>query len=573
LSVLVSRDRTRHRRAVLTLTLALAAGFSGALTAQPAQPAPAASQPPAVGNLQAAPPSAVTVEPSTQAAALVFFNRPIVTLKATVLGRRPSDRTAAAVKALDEVVDSGIISPIEVSPFEGGVLVRVGTRAVFGLTSLDVDELSGESLDAVAQQTVTHLRQALAEAREARAPIALLRAALVALLALALTVGVLRVIAWAHDAVNGRLSAVAERTVARSQIADLGVLRASRLLELQQRLAATLFIGLGLVVSYVGVTFVLRQFPYTRPWGESMKTFLLLNVERLGASMLNAIPGLFTVILIALFARVVARLIRVWFDAVQRGRIKARLIHPDTAQPTRRLLTALVWLFAIVMAYPYLPGSQSEAFKGMSVFLGLMVTFGSTGLVNQIMGGFMITYSRALRLGDFVRIGDVEGTVVHLGVLSTKIKTLFNEEVTVPNAVVVGQTITDYTRIGETEGVFTPTSVTIGYDAPWRQVHAMLLQAAERTPDLRREPKPLVVQASLDDFYVKYTLLVSLERQETRLRTFDALNANIQDVFNEHGVQIMSPNYVLDPAAPKVVAKKDWFAAPARPDPHVEVAG
>ena len=566
----MSRDRTRHRRAVLTLTLALAAGFSGALTAQPA---PAASQPAAVGNLQAAPPSAVTVEPSTQAAALVFFNRPIVTLKATVLGRRPSDRTAAAVKALDEVVDSGIISPIEVSPFEGGVLVRVGPRAVFGLTSLDVDELSGESLDAVAQQTVTHLRQALAEAREARAPIALLRAALVALLALALTVGVLRVIAWAHDAVNGRLSAVAERTVARSQIADLGVLRASRLLELQQRLAATLFIGLGLVVSYVGVTFVLRQFPYTRPWGESMKTFLLLNVERLGASMLNAIPGLFTVILIALFARVVARLIRVWFDAVQRGRIKARLVHPDTAQPTRRLLTALVWLFAIVMAYPYLPGSQSEAFKGMSVFLGLMVTFGSTGLVNQIMGGFMITYSRALRLGDFVRIGDVEGTVVHLGVLSTKIKTLFNEEVTVPNAVVVGQTITDYTRIGETEGVFTPTSVTIGYDAPWRQVHAMLLQAAERTPGLRREPKPAVIQASLDDFYVKYTLLVSLERQETRLRTFDALNANIQDVFNEHGVQIMSPNYVLDPAAPKVVAKKDWFAAPARPDPHVEIAG
>jgi small-conductance mechanosensitive channel len=278
---------------------------------------------------------------------------------------------------------------------------------------------------------------------------------------------------------------------------------------------------------------------------------------------------LFTVGLIALLARMVARLVRAWFDAVERGRITARLIHPETAQPTRRLLTALVWLFAIVMAYPYLPGSQSEAFKGMSVFLGLMVTFGSTGLVNQIMGGFMITYSRALRLGDFVRIGDVEGTVVHLGVLSTMIKTVFNEEITIPNAVVVSQTITDYTRIGETEGVFTPTSVTIGYDAPWRQVHAMLLQAAERTKGLRTEPKPLVIQASLDDFYVKYTLLVSLEQQGTRLRTFDALNANIQDIFNEHGVQIMSPNYVLDPATPKIVAKKDWFAAPARPDPRV----
>jgi len=539
-----------------------------------AQPAPASPQPPSAGTTQApalpSAPAAVTVEPSAQAATLVFFNRPIVTLKATVLGRRPSDRTGAAVKALDEVVESGVISPVEVSPFEGGVLVRVGPRAVFGLTELDVDQLSGESLDGVAQQTVTHLRQALDEAREARAPIALLRAAAVATLALLVGFGVLWVIFHARRAVLDRLRAVAVRTVARSGLADVDMLRASRLLEFQHGVATAVFVGLGLVVTYVTATFVLRQFPFTRPWGESMNDLLLLSAERLGTGALNAIPGLFTVALIVVIARVVARLIRAWFDAVERGRVKARLIHPDTAQPTRRLLTALVWLFAIVMAYPYLPGSQSEAFKGMSVFLGLMVTFGSTGLVNQIMGGFMITYSRALRVGDYVRVGDVEGTVVHLGVLATTIKTLYGEEVTVPNAVVVSQTVTDYSRLGETEGVQTPTSVTIGYDAPWRQVHALLLAAAERTPGLRREPKPVVFQASLDDFYVKYTLLVSLEKQQTRLTTLDALHAHIQDVFNEHGVQIMSPNYVFDPQAPKVVAKKDWYAAPAV-DPNLEL--
>ena len=153
----------------------------------------------------------------------------------------------------------------------------------------------------------------------------------------------------------------------------------------------------------------------------------------------------------------------------------------------------------------------------------------------------------------------------HLGVLSTKVKTLRNEDVTIPNAVVVSQTTTDYSRFGDTEGVFTPTSVTIGYDTPWRQVHALLLQAAERTPGLRREPKPVVLQAALEDFYVKYTLLVCLERQQSRPFTLGALHANIQDLFNEYGVQIMSPNYVLDPAAPKVVPKKDWFAAPATP--------
>jgi len=224
-------------------------------------------------------------------------------------------------------------------------------------------------------------------------------------------------------------------------------------------------------------------------------------------------------------------------------------------------------LFAIVMTYPYMPGSQTDAFKGVSVFLGLMITLGSSGLVNHIMSGFMLTYSRAVRMGDFVRIGDVEGTVTHLGVLSVKVRTPFHEDVTIPNAVVVSQTTTDYSRYGDAQGVFTPTSVTIGYDAPWRQVQELLLLAAGRTPGLRREPKPMVLQEALQDFYVKYTLIVCLERQESRPFTLHALHAHIQDLFNEYGVQIMSPNYVLDPAAPKVVPKDHWFATPARPDP------
>jgi small-conductance mechanosensitive channel len=258
-------------------------------------------------------------------------------------------------------------------------------------------------------------------------------------------------------------------------------------------------------------------------------------------------------------------LLGLWFRAVELGRVRPRWIYPETAQPTRRIITTLLWLFAIVVAYPYLPGSQTEAFKGVSVFLGLMLTFGSSGLVNQIMSGFMVTYSRALRLGDFVRIGEVEGTVMHLGVLSTKLKTLRGEEATIPNAVVVGQTTTDYSRFAEAREVLTPTSVTIGYDTPWRQVQALLLLAAERTSGIVREPPPIVLQMALEDFYVRYTLFVGLERQERRWFTLHELHAQIQDLFNEHGVQIMSPNYVLDPKAPKVVAKKDWFAAPARP--------
>ena len=337
-------------------------------------------------------------------------------------------------------------------------------------------------------------------------------------------------------------------------------------LDFQRGLVTVAMIGLQLVIVYGIVGFILGLFPYTRPWGESLSGFLLSTIENLALRAAHAIPGLFTVALIVLLARVVVRLIGVWFHSIEQGRIKIDWIYPETAQPTRRILTTLVWVFAIIVAYPYMPGSETDAFRGVSVFLGLMLTLGSSGLVNQIVSGFTVTYSRALRLGDYVRIGDVEGTVVHLGVLSTKIKTLQQEETTIPNAVVAAQVATDYSRFADTEGVYTATSVTIGYDVPWRQVHSLLLLAAERTSGLRRHPKPRVFQTALQDFYVRYTLYVSLMRQEDRLVTMDALQANIQDVFNEYGVQIMSPNYMLDPAAPKVVAKNDWFAAPARQD-------
>jgi len=267
---------------------------------------------------------------------------------------------------------------------------------------------------------------------------------------------------------------------------------------------------------------------------------------------------------ILVLARLFNRLIAAYFNAVEAGRIEPPpWMHPETAQPTRRLVTVGVWLFAIVVAYPYLPGAETEAFKGVSVFVGLMFTLGSAGIVQHVMSGFMITYSRAIRVGDFVRLGDVEGTVTHIGILSTKVRTPRREEITIPNAVVTSNIAIDYSRFAQTDGVMTSTSVTIGYDTPWRQVEALLLAAAERTPGLRHDPKPIVIQAALEDFYVKYVLLVSLEQQDRKALVLHQLHANIQDQFNEHGVQIMSPNYEADPASPKVVAKKDWYAAPA----------
>jgi small-conductance mechanosensitive channel len=533
---------------------------AGTLAAQPQPPSP-----------QPAPPTLPTIavldaQPSGESFTLTYFNRPIVVLRARVLGRPPSERAAVAVRVLDGLVAANATDPVESRSVEQGSLIFVGSRVVFGLTPADIDALAGETLEGSTALAVTRLRQAFAEAQEAHTPAELVRASVIAAVALVIGVLVLWLIGRARTVVSNKLVAVSESTVAKTGLADIDSLRASRVLDFQRGLVTAVTIGLQLVVLYGVVSSVLELFPYTRPWGESLNGFLLTTVRNLALGAADAMPGLFTVVVILFVARLLARLIRIWFQAIEQGRVIARWVYPETAQPTRRILTTLVWVFAIIVAYPYMPGSETDAFKGVSVFLGLMLTLGSSGLVNQIVSGFTVTYSRALRLGDYVRIGDVEGTVIHLGVLSTKIKTLQLEEVTIPNAVVAAQMTTDYSRFAEKEGVFTSTSVTIGYDTPWRQVHSLLLLAATRTPGLRREPAPRVFQASLEDFYVKYTLWVSLERQESRIITFDTLHANIQDLFNEYGVQIMSPNYLADPASPKVVAKQDWYAAPARID-------
>lgn len=195
--------------------------------------------------------------------------------------------------------------------------------------------------------------------------------------------------------------------------------------------------------------------------------------------------------------------------------------------------------------------------------VSLMLSIGASGVVGQAASGLIMIYSRALREGEYVKIGDIAGVVTSIGIFSTKIKTSSGEEVNVPNANIVSTNTVNSSRLAEGKGLVLHTSVTIGYNSPWRQVHAMLLSAAERTPGVCSKPKPYVMQTALSDFYVEYRLCVQIERPEIRRVTLTALHANIQDIFNEFEVQIMSPHYETDPADKVWVPKEEWFAAPA----------
>ena len=323
--------------------------------------------------------------------------------------------------------------------------------------------------------------------------------------------------------------------------------------------------GIGLVGAYVWLVFVLTRFEASRPWGETLGELLWNESSRLALGVVEALPGLFTVVLVFVGTRFLARLVSAFFAGVESGELEVPWFHADTAQPTRRIATAMLWLFALVIAYPYLPGSGSEAFKGVSVLAGLMLSLGSSGLVNQAMSGLVLMYSRSFVAGDYVRVGDVEGTVTEVGMLSTKVRTTKREEVTLPSALLVSQVTRNFSRLQGEDGVIVHSTVTIGYDTPWRQVHAMLELAAARTAGVRKSPRPFVLQLGLSDFYPEYQLNVYLERADDRIAVLSDLHANIQDLFNEHGVQIMSPHYLGDPAQAKVVPPAHWHRAPAPP--------
>jgi len=499
-------------------------------------------------------------------ATLSYANRPIVEFRATLLARTPAERAAAATMFIDRVVETSPDARVTTRRVGDAVTVNLGAPAVFAILPADVDTLSGETLESVSAAAAAHLQQAFDEAVELRQPRRLLRAALLALVATMVYAGLLWLVRRSHRATTRRLNQSTERQL-QKLMGGADILRASHLPEMLLRSVDAIALVVVLVVTYPWLTFVLRRFPYTRPWGESLRTQLVTTSLSIGRRMLDSLPDLLMVLGIIVVTRFFVRLSNYLFDAIEHERIVLRGMYPETAQSTRRIVAFLLWLLALVVAYPYLPGSGSDAFKGVSVFIGVIVSLGSSGIMNQIMSGLTITYSRSLGIGDFVKIGEVEGTVEHLGFLSLKIKTERRESITIPNALVVATSTTNYTRFAR-EGVRVSTSVTIGYDTPWRQVEALLILAATRTPGIRKEPAPVVRQTALLDFYVKYTLLVCPDQPRKRVPILHALHGNILDTFNEYGVQITSPNYEADPEEAKVVPKSRWYAAPATPPPN-----
>jgi small-conductance mechanosensitive channel len=498
-----------------------------------------------LGAQEAAPPALAGVPASVVAGAdtavLSIGNRTVYVFRSPVGRVSPAERAEMALDRIKRAQHLGSDS-VRVIRDTLGAIIMLNDAPVFVVAAVDMPPGNSLLPEEYARDVVTLLLEGLDAGEQALSVKALAIGAAAVAAATLLLIFLLRMLS------RGRawLLELSARKLPDLKVRGVEILSPSGLRRTIQITLGVLSWTVGLLLAYGWITFSLTRFAYTRPWGLVFGGFLSDTAGRIGLSILHSIPGLITIVFIFLAARAILALLRRLFDAVEDGRISLVGLHPETVGATRRIVTAIVWMFAAASAYPFLPGSDSAAFKGISVLAGVLVTFGSAGLVGQAMSGLLLMYARGFKVGDFIQAGTTEGTVVELGLLSTRIKNIANEFILVPNSTMVSGSIVDYSAAGrEGRSLFVRASVTIGYDTPWQRIHELLLAAGAKLEGALRAPEPFVLQRALNDFYVHYELFVPIDSEGAvnlpRLRS--ALHALIQDTFWEAGQEITSPHF------------------------------
>lgn len=299
------------------------------------------------------------------------------------------------------------------------------------------------------------------------------------------------------------------------------------------------------LIVYLSLPILFSIFPATKDYTTMLLRWILTPAKSAVMGFLGFLPSLFTIIVIVIIFKYSLKVIKFFFDEIKSENIKIDGFYSDWALPTFNVIRLLMYAFMLVVIFPYLPGSDSPIFKGVSVFVGVLFSLGSSNAIANMVAGLVITYMRPFKVGDYIKIGDVSGEVIEKTGLVTRIRTPKFEDITIPNATVLSSTSTNYSANtkNSTNGLLIHTTVTIGYDVPWKDIYAALIDAASKTEMTEKEPKPFVLQTSLDDFYVSYQINVYTKEPTKQPRIYSSLHQNIQDSFNAAGIEIMSPHY------------------------------
>lgn len=300
-----------------------------------------------------------------------------------------------------------------------------------------------------------------------------------------------------------------------------------------------------ILIVYLSLPILFSIFPATKEYTTTLLRWILTPAKSALMGFVGFLPSLFTIIVIIVIFKYSLKVIKFFFDEIKSENIKIDGFYSDWALPTFNVIRLLMYAFMLVIIFPYLPGSDSPIFKGVSVFVGVLFSLGSSNAIANMVAGLVITYMRPFKIGDYIKIGDVSGEVVEKTALVTRIRTPKFEDITIPNATVLSSTSTNYSANAKhsNNGLLIHTTVTIGYDVPWTDIYAALIEAALNTELTEKEPKPFVLQTSLDDFYVSYQINVYTKEPTKQPRIYSSLHQNIQDSFNAAGIEIMSPHY------------------------------
>jgi small-conductance mechanosensitive channel len=501
----------------------------------------------------------------TEVAPVVIDGEMLFTLRgvSSFSAKQRADQVAGKIRAIAQDVTVPV-SEVRVVEAHDRTNVLAGERLVMSVFDADAQAEQLDRRQALAEFYGVTIARAIERFRNERSGPYLRTQGIHAAVVIALLVALLFAMRWLFRWMEGWV----ERRL-QSRLKELEA-RSFKLLSVEELKSAwhgglrAVHYVVGLVLVIACLNYALTLFPWTRHVARRGAALFIDPLTTMWTGLVDALPGLVFIAILVIVTRYMLRLTQLFFSGIANGTIRPAGFDKDWAWPTYRLLRFAVIAFALVIAYPYIPGSDSEAFKGVSLFLGLLMSLGAASMVANSLAGYALIYRRAFKVGDRIQVGDVTGDVVAIRQQVTQLRTPKNEEVVIPSSMILSSHVINYSSLAREKGLILHTTVGIGYETPWRQVEAMLIEAANRAEGLLREPPPFVLQKSLGDFCVTYEINAYCDRPQEMAKLYTALHRNILDVFNEHGVQIMTPAYEGDPEQPKVVPKDQWFAAPAK---------
>ncbi len=485
-----------------------------------------------------------TAEKVRKAYPVVFYTDTLFFINSRLASLTAEERAEKISARLEKIFDENTYSTNKIITSQNGSYVDIICGETIIMSVSENDALSkGVGSMELAEEYIQQIQTAIDKARKDRSFVTIIIRIGLVLLVLAGIWLMIFLIKRGHLYVVDRITENKDKWLKNLSYKDYTFLTAEQELSVVFWLLRVLKWAVIIILIYLLLPMIFSIFPFSRGWAATLFGFVWGPFKAMMLSVWNYLPELFTIIVIYFIFKYLIRFVKYVFTEIESGKLVISGFHTDWALPTFSIIKFLMYAFMFVLIFPYLPGSNSPIFQGVSVFLGLLVSLGSSSAIGNMVAGLVITYMRPFKIGDRIKIGDVTGDVIEKTLLVTRLRTIKNEEITIPNSAVLSGNTTNYSAMAKEEGLIIHTTVTIGYDVHWKTMHEALLEAAARTGSLMQNKKPFVLQTSLDDFYVSYQLNVYTSESNALAPIYSELHQHILDVCAEKGIEIMSPHY------------------------------